>query len=194
MQKFFPTARFENLVVQELEDEVLIYDTRGFGAYCLNKTSAEVWKLADGTKSISRIAAILSRKFNAEVSEELVIFALNDLANENLLDRKSLPQNSSKKFSRRETIRRIALASLVVLPVVTSLSAPQAVSAASACPTTGTACRCRYATVPSDTSCVNTDPLECNSANCRCFFGPNPALACSEITPGNVVCLGVCQT
>ncbi|HZH35571.1 MAG TPA: hypothetical protein VEX64_12070 [Pyrinomonadaceae bacterium] len=40
--KNIPKARENDLVVQELKDEVLIYDLKINKAYCLNETSAAI--------------------------------------------------------------------------------------------------------------------------------------------------------
>lgn len=43
-----PKSRRENIVVQEFDDEVLIYDLERDRAFCLNKTSAVVWRACNG--------------------------------------------------------------------------------------------------------------------------------------------------
>jgi hypothetical protein len=42
-----PISRQSNVVVQEIEGEVLIYDLKVNQAYCLNQTSALVFQLCD---------------------------------------------------------------------------------------------------------------------------------------------------
>ncbi len=44
----FPIARKKDVVVQELPDEVLIYDLKSNKAMCLNEISAFVWHNCDG--------------------------------------------------------------------------------------------------------------------------------------------------
>jgi hypothetical protein len=187
-----PIARFEGIVVQELPNEVLILDSEINRAFCLNQTLAEVWKLADGNLNIRQISQAMSRKFRSEINEDLVLFALGELAKENLLVRESFSFEAKDTVSRREIIRRIGYSSAVALPIITGVLVPQSTHAASVVCPTGTACRCRYTSLPAATSCANTDPLECNSG-CSCFYG-NPNAACAEATPGNFVCLGVCQS
>ena len=50
-----PKGRHNDLVVQDSENEVLIYDLKLNKAYCLNETSALIWRLCDGTKSVAEI-------------------------------------------------------------------------------------------------------------------------------------------
>ena len=47
-KRIAPKARKENLVVQESNGEVLIYDLDTNKAFCLNETSALVWQACDG--------------------------------------------------------------------------------------------------------------------------------------------------
>ena len=42
--KMRPKSRTDNLVVQEMNDEVLVYDLDSNKAVCLNETAAIVWK------------------------------------------------------------------------------------------------------------------------------------------------------
>lgn len=190
-----PKTRFESIVTQELADEILIYDSKIDRAFCLNQTLAEVWKLADGSRTSRQISQAMSKKFSSNVNEDFVLFALEELSRENLLTKEFSATNAEKEISRREIIRRIGLSSMIALPMITAVLAPQSAQAASICPSTGTACRCVYTSIPGTTSCVNTDPLVnqgCASASCICFYG-NPAFACSEVNPTTFVCGGVCQ-
>ncbi len=47
-----PIARKEGLVIQEMPEEVLVYDLDTNKAHCLNQTAAFVWKSCDGKNSI----------------------------------------------------------------------------------------------------------------------------------------------
>lgn len=155
-----PAARFENIIVHELPDEVLICDTSNNRMFCLNQTAAEVWKLADGTRNIKEISRLLSKRFKSSVSEELVYFALQELSRENLLTKKA-PLNAGFQYlSRREVIRRVGLASMIALPLISSLSMPKAVHAASNCMMTDFIGR-----VPD--GCFCDDPNQCISLCCN---------------------------
>ena len=43
-----PLARSEELVIEELGDELLVYDERTQRAHCLSATAARVWRACDG--------------------------------------------------------------------------------------------------------------------------------------------------
>jgi hypothetical protein len=123
-----------------MPDEVLVYDLNTNKAHCLNKSAAAVWKNCDGSNSISDIAAILKNEFKTPVSDDFVWLAIDQLGKDELLEQKlTAPTNG---LTRREAMRRVALASLVALPVVASLTAPTAAQAASVCQSLNQSCTC----------------------------------------------------
>jgi hypothetical protein len=126
-----PQARKENIVIQELENEVLIYDLKINKAFSLNETCAMVWAECDGEKSIAEIASILSQRTKGLVNEEVVWLALETLQKENLLANKDDISAKFNGLSRREVIRKVGFASMVAIPVITFLVAPTVADAAS---------------------------------------------------------------
>ncbi len=131
-------ARTEDLVVQDTTDEILIYDLKNNKAVCLNQTSAIVWELCDGKHSVSEISDKMSKQLKSSVSEDIVWLAIDQLNKEGLLiDGETIPQRFSG-LSRRNLVKKIGFASVVALPLVSSIVAPSAVSAQSICPTVGT--------------------------------------------------------
>lgn len=126
-----PLSRRDNIVIQELNNEVLIYDLSINKAFCLNKTSAMVWQECDGTKSVADISQILSKKDKSNFSEDIVWLALNQFKTDNLLQNGSEFVTIFDGLSRREIIKRIGFASLIAFPVISSVVAPSAVHAAS---------------------------------------------------------------
>lgn len=130
-----PLARKQGLIVQELPDEVLVYDASTDKAHCLNHTAAMVWKYCDGKTDAAEIAKSLSRDLNAPVKTELVWLALDQLEQEALIEKQVKPALEKAGLSRREVIKRVGLASLVALPIVTSMINPMSAHAAN-CPVT----------------------------------------------------------
>src|SRR6266498_3512906 len=47
-----PRARTEDLIVEALPTETLVYDTRTHLAHCLNLSAATVWKHCDGIRGV----------------------------------------------------------------------------------------------------------------------------------------------
>jgi len=142
-----PIARKTGLVVQEMPDELLVYDLNSNKAHCLNQTAATVWKECDGNKSVSDIADGFGKG-----NEDLVWLAIDQLSENDLLESGLVSKFHGQ--SRRDVIKKIGLASIIAIPMVASLVAPQNALAASSC------------------HCVN---------NAQCISGPN-AGHCAAVT------------
>lgn len=151
-----PTARKDDLVVQEMGDEVLVYDLRTDKAICLNRTSALVWRSCDGSRTAAEIAAGLERELGQPVTEELVWFALDQLSGEKLLAEGESVAETFGGLSRREIIKRIGLTTAVALPLISSLVAPPVAYAQS----------CNPAMDMLPTGCPCTNPSNCLNGNC----------------------------
>jgi Coenzyme PQQ synthesis protein D (PqqD) len=189
-----PVSRKSDLVTQEFEKEILIYDTIIDKAFSLNETSALIWNLCNGSNSVSEIAAGLSKKLNSPVNEDFVWLALEQLKKDNLLKNGEEISINFGGLTRRDVIRKIGFASLIVLPMVSSLIAPPAVNASSSGTCSGT-CQCPNSTVNSCSPDVGAATYQfCQTkaptATCRCR-GPFGADG-SGTTPNQK--LGNCAT
>ena len=119
-----PRARKEGLVIQELSDEVLVYDLDSNKAHCLNQTAAFVWKACDGKNSIGEIVNDFEKQTGGKVSEDLIWLAIDQLNEKNLLT-EEMPRRFEGQ-NRRQVLKKIGLASVIALPIVASLTAPTA--------------------------------------------------------------------
>lgn len=131
-----PQTRQDGLIIRQLDNEILIYDTENDKAHCLNDTAALVWKECDGKKSVTEISRTLSRQLNAKVDERVVWFALKQFSRDHLLEEQmQLPAAfMNGGLNRREMVRALGLAAVVAVPLVTSIVAPTAVQAATCLP------------------------------------------------------------
>ncbi len=118
-----PMARQTGLVVQEMPDEVLVYDLDTNKAHCLNQSAAFVWKSCDGSNSIMDIVKQFESNGRGKVTEDFVWLAIDQLNENGLLENKVAPKFAGQ--SRRQVLKTIGLASMVALPVIASLVAPQ---------------------------------------------------------------------
>lgn len=132
-ENFMPKSRDENIWVQELGSEILIYDALENKAFCLNETSALIWQECDGTKSVEEIAENAGKKASNKISTDFVRLALDELNEQNLLQSQDFAADILSGMTRREVIKKVGLASALALPVVTSLVSPLAAQAASTC-------------------------------------------------------------
>ncbi|MCB1023717.1 MAG: hypothetical protein KDB79_04975 [Acidobacteria bacterium] len=184
-----PISRKTNIVVQDLENEVLIYDLNINKAYCLNQTAGLVFQFCDGTNTVSEISGLMSSKMKKPVSDEFVWLALTELKKDDLLENAAKIKDHFSGISRREAVRRVGLASLVALPVISSLIAPNAAMAQSGCAINGAACTFAANT---QSNCCNTDQRCYDSAGinptCRSCFAPGtgPQAVCT----GSGCCAG----
>lgn len=140
-ESYKPLARRDGLVINELPEEVVVYDRGSHKAHCLNKTAALVWGRCDGRNDPARIARLVGRDLQTRVGEDLVWYALEQLAKDGLLTEKAVPRApatdataAGARLSRRELVRRLGLAAVVALPLITTVVAPTpAEAAASGC-------------------------------------------------------------
>jgi hypothetical protein len=161
-----PKMRALGLVVDELPDEVLVYDRDRDQAHCLNRTAALVWQSCDGKTTPPEIARRLQLLLDADgnkdsrqgLSEEMVWLALAQLEQNHLLEHSVSTPSQFSRLSRRQMIRGLGLAAAIAVPVISSIVAPRAVEAAS----------CR----PNGASCSPTGPPCCNGTPCAA--GTNP--------------------
>ena|SRR5215204_708574 len=146
-----PKARHDGLVLRELPDEVLVYDTESHEAHCLNATAAFVWKQCDGTTGVSEIVDRVRVEFQTEIDEEVVWFALEDLWKRQLLEGEPAPAREGT-MSRSQALRRVGIVAAVSVPVITSIVAPKAAHAAT-CIASGQPCAPGQQTCCPNTPC-----------------------------------------
>ena len=118
-------------LTREFEGELLLYDIRTFRAHCLNDSAARVWAACDGRTPVSKI---VRDQFNLYgMPEPLVWLALRRLERAGLLE-STREFKSGNVLSRREGLRKIAVAAGVAVPLVASLVVPTPAMAASCFP------------------------------------------------------------
>lgn len=125
MHPYLPKARTTDLRIQELDRETLVFDLKTDRASCLNATATLVWKLADGTRTLSEIAQQMSQTLNAPVDPRLVRYALDQLSNKQLLEQAVPMATEYAKMDRRAFLTRAGVVgTAVALPVIISILAP----------------------------------------------------------------------
>lgn len=117
-----PVARHTGLVIQEVSDEVLVYDLDTNKAHCLNRSAAFVWKCCDGSRFVSDIVHEFELNSSGKVTEDFIWLAIDQL-NENGLLENAVSQRFQGR-SRRQVLKTIGMASAVALPIIASLAAP----------------------------------------------------------------------
>ncbi|MGE0132779.1 MAG: PqqD family protein [Blastocatellales bacterium] len=149
-------ARKDDLVVQEMPDEVLVYDLKSHKAHCLNLTAAFVWNHCDGQTTAAEIAGVMEQEWNKPVSEDVVWLALKQLGKASLLQEPLAKSEGRARFSRRDAIRRIGIGAAIAIPLVMTITAPESAHAATCVGANG--CTAQLCGVP----CFNTQANACN--------------------------------
>lgn len=171
-----PLARSEGLVIEELADELLVYDLDVKHAHCLTPAAARVWRSCDGRTSADAIAEDLGLT-GAELSR-----ALDELERCELL---VAPAVIDGGLSRRELGLRVTkvAAGVATVPLILSIAAPAAAQTASeiaACrilgPIDANSCGgCNQGGSPTNCCCCHYAPGKrfCAAGNADCFkVGP----------------------
>jgi Coenzyme PQQ synthesis protein D (PqqD) len=162
VNQVLPRARTKELIIREMSDEVLIYDTEREKAHCLNQTSAFVWKHCDGKRSVEQVAHLLERAFGTDASSEVVWLALEQLEKQKLLEESVERVSGVARMTRRELGRKLGIAAVIIaLPLITSIKAPTAMTAASVCIPAGS-----FGCVTDGDCCA---PARCNTGTGQCF-------------------------
>jgi hypothetical protein len=164
-----PRARTAALVTTRMDGETLVYDTSKHHIHHLNPLAATVWGLCDGRRTVAALARA------ADLDDAVVHLALRQLADADLLDGAPSPAVGGARRSRRAFMKRAAIAGVAV-PVIVSVSAPQAAAQSSAlcgdrvCGSAETCLVC-----PSDpafnTCCPNDCGPTCDCGHTDCDYG-----------------------
>jgi hypothetical protein len=126
-----PKARSEDLIVQEVDDETLVYDVANARAHCLSADAAAVWHAADGEKS----EAVLAEELGLD--SEIVTRALGELEEKELIEARPVVHMNGNGHSSGVTRREFGLKSAKVGgavaagPMIYSIVAPTALATVS---------------------------------------------------------------
>ena len=177
-------ARNDELVIQDLPDEVLVYDLKSHKAHCLNKTAAFIWNHCDGQTTAEEIAKKMEEEWRTPVTEDAVWFALNKLSKAELLQERIVLPEAKAGISRRSAVRRLGFGALLTVPVVMSIVSPTAMAGSSVPPI------CRTCAIfGSGSGRSNTCPAICtpeitgtcyNNSSCNGIGGQFPPTSCQS--------------
>ncbi len=151
----FPIARQKDLIIEEVADEMLVYDLDTDRAHFLDRMSALIWKHCDGENSAGDIAELLASELNSPVAVEVVTVGLAELARHDLLEHQAT-EIPTPKVSRRRLIQNLGLSAAISLPLIMSITAPTAAQQ-------GSQCQSR----PFPIGCFCVVNADCASFNCN---------------------------
>ena len=125
----------DNLILEQLPDELMIFDPDRNKAFCLNQTAAFVWRHCDGKTTIPEMTELLREDWGKPVDEQVVCFALDLLAKDGLLA-PSTALRAAAGVTRREMLQKLGTGAAMAVPLVTVLFVNPAKAHASSLGTT----------------------------------------------------------
>jgi hypothetical protein len=195
-----PLARSEDLLVERVSDELVIYDLENKEAHCLKPLASSVFSHSDGESSVAQIMETVEADLGHSVTEAEILDAVAQLEQIRLLITPSLlVVDGNGGISRREMMRRVGYAgaaATVGTALVTSIAAPSALAACSGQPA-GCNCTKNNPDCASNHCCSGNGNDKCNVGCCSstnngqdCQCQANGT--CGSIPqPGNC-CAGTC--
>jgi hypothetical protein len=122
-----PRARQEQLVIQQVADELLVYSTAEHRLHRLNRTTALIWRHCNGRTTVPELAELLARELGLPSSERVARLALDQLDRAGLLRKRVPRMNGERLLTRRQAVAAgFAGAMLLLLPGCESMTAPGA--------------------------------------------------------------------
>ena len=169
-----PLARSEGLLTEEVEAEIVVYDSESKQAHCLSPLAALVFAGSDGQTPIPELAELASTQLGEPIEVDGVKEALAQLEELGLM---VVPEDELR-VSRRGMIRKGALVGAAVA------ATPLIVSVATASAQTGS-CAGGCTFPPEDSEC-EVHSAACPQGNCVC-------LEVGKIATSDGVPTGMCR-
>jgi hypothetical protein len=137
-----PVARTKNLLIQEVGNELIVYDRENNASHCLNLMASTVWHYCDGNYTINDIAKLLEKELDIAKDSDvdmrgLVYLTLEELERYNLIQEYLKRPIGASGISRRQVVKTATLVGGFAIgsmfPVVRSIVAPEPAMAQSQC-------------------------------------------------------------
>lgn len=120
-----PDARSDELLIEDQDEGVVVYDRRNDTAHWLDAAAASVWRMANGQRTIAELAAVCCLSESA-VSD--VLLRLDGL--------ELMQEKADDGVSRRAVLRRMAKiggTAAIVGPIISTIVVPNALATSSVC-------------------------------------------------------------
>lgn len=121
---YLPLSRQKYLVVTELADETVVYDTLSHQVHTLNATAAFIWRMCDGQTTTTEMAQRFNQRYQTDQGDDVVSYTLNQLAEKKLMDKRQAGLPLRANITRRDMMARAAVSALFVVPLIQSMLAP----------------------------------------------------------------------
>jgi hypothetical protein len=122
-----PKARpAEELIINPIGEELVVYDRQRSKAHSLNPTAAFVFEHLDGQTSLTELSALLVAKYTLTTAQasDLMWLSLDRLEKAHLLQGKiAWPAGIGHYYTRRQILKTASMQA-ALLPVVVTIMAP----------------------------------------------------------------------
>lgn len=118
-----PSARRNDVIVQDIGGETIVYDRLRDAAHSLSGVAGYVYHHADGVHSLADLTAGMSTALAVPADPRVVEAALWQLERAHLLEPPAVSAVAPRPISRRDAVRRFGVAALA-LASVSSIVAP----------------------------------------------------------------------
>ena len=119
-----PLVRKRDIFVENLPEEVVLYDKSNNKVHCLNKTAAAIWESCDGTRTVGELAHIAGAKLGVPPDRKVVMQALAELDKADLLEAGRGMVSNPAFATRRKAVGKIALAGTALVATIVTSSPP----------------------------------------------------------------------
>jgi len=113
-----PLALKRDIFVENLPEEVVLYDKSNNKVHRLDKTAAAIWESCDGTRTVDELTHIAGVKLGAVSDRKVVLQALAELEKADLLEAGSVMIPDAGLTFRREAVGKIALAGTALVATI----------------------------------------------------------------------------
>jgi hypothetical protein len=180
------TSRIADLIVEDVGEEALIYDTRTDVAHSLGATAAVVWRAARAGETLDGISALLRQRGEA-APDDMAVAVVAELQEKELLESRNF---ASPGISRRRALQRMA-----------AVGAAAAAGSPASCKAQNVSCNPAGSLYANNDCCKLTtgnasDSMYCTAAaTCQpCIpAGSTPSLSCVQGSTSYQCCTGQCR-
>jgi hypothetical protein len=122
-----------NALSQQLEDELIVYNSETHQAHSLNHTAAAVWRSCDGKTAVRDLVTRLEKALPG-IDRRILLLTPTELRDAGLLVEGTFSIDQGSSPSRRDMIRKMGKIAAVALPIITSIVVPPSSMALSCFP------------------------------------------------------------
>jgi hypothetical protein len=163
MPQVIGIARSEDLLVEQIDGEAVVYDLESKEVHCLKPLAAVVFANSDGKSTSDEIALIAERELGTMFTASDIEAAASQLEAIGLIETPFVVLEGG--VSRRDIMRKTAFAGALAAfaPLITSIAAPSAAMAQSG---RQAGCGCGSDPLGGAGTCKNGDNNNCISHHC----------------------------